>query len=405
MAGWLLLAPPVVAAEGSKPGAAPANGGREWAARGREVLELVKKKFYDPRRAWQWAREHRDYAAKAESRTEFEVLTRAALAELRVSHTGYYTPDDPEYFGLLSIFGPALGQEKVEVESIGADFTEEGFVRAVFAGSPAGRAGLKRGDRVEKADGRPFRPVESFRRRSGKPVVLSVRSREGDPVRPLTVIPRTVNPREEWLAAQKSGTRIVRRGGRRIGYVPMFSCAGEDPEQALREAVADRLAGAEALILDFRDGWGGCNPSLVGLFNPEIPVLTSIGRDGKTSSFDSQWRRPLYLLINGRTRSGKEVVAYALKKHHRGTLVGERTAGAAVAGSCFLLSDRSLLYLAVADFRVDGERLEGIGVAPDVSAPDRLPYAGGQDPQLEKALTLAGTAPRGKGGGDARAGG
>jgi hypothetical protein len=39
--------------------------------------------------------------------------------------------------------------------------------------------------------------------------------------------------------------------------------------------------------------------------------------------------------------------------------VGERTAGAVLAGRCFLLSDRSLLYLAVAGIRGDGERLEG----------------------------------------------
>jgi carboxyl-terminal processing protease len=83
------------------------------------------------------------------------------------------------------------------------------------------------------------------------------------------------------------------------------------------------------------------------------------------------------------------VVAYAVKKHHLGTLVGEKTAGAAMGGSCFLLQDRSLLYLAVADFRVDGERLEGVGVEPDVEVEDSLSYAAGSDPQLDKALELA----------------
>ena len=60
-----------------------------------------------------------------------------------------------------------------------------------------------------------------------------------------------------------------------------------------------------------------------------------------------------------------------------------------MSGSCFLLSDRSLLYLAVADSSVDGERLEGVGVAPDVEVEDALPYAGGADPQMEKALEMA----------------
>jgi C-terminal processing protease CtpA/Prc len=42
--------------------------------------------------------------------------------------------------------------------------------------------------------------------------------------------------------------------------------------------------------------------------------------------------------------------------------------------------------LAVSDVRVEGERLEGRGVLPDVVVPFRLPYAAGHDPQLEAAL-------------------
>ena len=59
-----------------------------------------------------------------------------------------------------------------------------------------------------------------------------------------------------------------------------------------------------------------------------------------------------------------------------------------LAGQCFLLPDKSLLYLPVQDVRVDGERLEGVGVEPDVLVDDALPYADGADPQLDKALEL-----------------
>ena len=47
------------------------------------------------------------------------------------------------------------------------------------------------------------------------------------------------------------------------------------------------------------------------------------------------------------------------------------------------------MYLAVADVRVDGERLEGVGVAPDVEVADQLPFADGADPQLDKAIDVA----------------
>lgn len=39
--------------------------------------------------------------------------------------------------------------------------------------------------------------------------------------------------------------------------------------------------------------------------------------------------------------------------------------------------------------RIDGERLEGVGVQPDVAVPVPLPYADGADPQLERALDMA----------------
>jgi carboxyl-terminal processing protease len=69
--------------------------------------------------------------------------------------------------------------------------------------------------------------------------------------------------------------------------------------------------------------------------------------------------------------------------------VGERTAGAVVGGRLFKLADDAIMYLAVSDVRVDGARLEGVGVEPDVAVADDLPFADGRDPQLEKAVDLA----------------
>jgi len=59
------------------------------------------------------------------------------------------------------------------------------------------------------------------------------------------------------------------------------------------------------------------------------------------------------------------VVAFAVKKQKLGTLVGQRSAGAVLGGTPFLLGDRSLLLLAAADALVDGERLEGRGGEPE----------------------------------------
>ena len=93
----------------------------------------------------------------------------------------------------------------------------------------------------------------------------------------------------------------------------------------------------------------------------------------------------MVVLVDEGTRSGKEVVAYGLQRRDV-PVIGTRTAGALLAGRGFLLSDGSLLVLAVSDVRVEGERLEGRGVVPDVEVAFPLSYAAGRDPQLDAAL-------------------
>lgn len=377
----LLLALPAAAAPASR-----------YEALGDEVVARVREHFYDPGRAAAWALAHAGYGREARDAEDFTRRTAAALAGLRTSHTAYYPQHSVEAAGLRAIFQRPLRLPRVSLVGIGVDVVElpgGTFVRHVFAGSPAAAAGLLRGDRLVAADGRPFHPTRSFAGRAGRSVRLTLERQQGQPPLTLRVTPRRVNPREEWLEAQDKGSSVVERGGKRVAYQHLFSCAGPEHQALLQRTLEQRFAGADALVLDFRDGWGGCNPDFVNLFNPLLPTLRSTDRKGKVSSWSPGWHKPLVLLVNGNSRSGKELVAFALQQHRAATLVGERTAGAAMAGRPFLLRDGSLLYLAVQDVQVDGVRLEGRGVPVDVEVPAALPHAAGSDPQRERALELA----------------
>lgn len=83
-----------------------------------------------------------------------------------------------------------------------------------------------------------------------------------------------------------------------------------------------------------------------------------------------------------------ELFAYTLKKAGV-PLVGSKTEGAVLGGTLFLLKDKSLLYLAVMDVKVDGHRLEGEGVTPTVPVAWDKPYSEGHDPQLAEAVKQA----------------
>ncbi|NTX51031.1 S41 family peptidase [Myxococcus sp. CA039A] len=362
---------------------------------GDEVVEHVRKRFFDAKRGEAWATKHQGYGAAATSAEDFARLTRAALAELSASHTTFYPRDSEGYAGLSAIFQRYLKLPKYEAPSIGADVMEtpEGFfVRHVFANGPAAKAGLLRGDRLVSVEDKPFTSVTSLTRRVGKPTRFSVERTQGATPLTLTITPRLINPKSEWLDAQKASSSIVERGGRRVAYQQLYSCAGPEHQDLLEETLAGDFSAADALVIDFRDGWGGCNPTFLNLFNRTVPIFTGISREGRRNAWSATWRKPVVLLVNGNSRSGKEMVALVMKQHALATLVGQRTAGAVLAGTPLRLSTGDLLYLAVEDVEVDGVRLEGQGVPVDVDVPDSLAFASGKDPQLDKALDVASVA-------------
>ena len=186
----------------------------------------------------------------------------------------------------------------------------------------------------------------------------------------MTVEPQWIEPGETFEAALRDSARIIEANGKRIGYVRVWSYAGNEYQELLEDVLSDgKLKDADALIWDLRDGWGGAHPRYLSVFNTYGPTLALTGRNGTTNLVGYRWGKPVAMLVNGGTRSGKEVLAYGFKKNGFGQVIGERTAGALLAGTAFLLSDGSLLIMAVEDAAVDGERVEGNGVAPSIEVP------------------------------------
>lgn len=169
----------------------------------------------------------------------------------------------------------------------------------------------------------------------------------------------------------------------------MWSYAGERYHQELEtQLFQGPLKDCSALVLDLRDGWGGAQPKYLNLFNSKVPLLQIQVRGAPWFEGETQWRKPVALLVNGASRSGKEILAHGFIQYNLGPVVGEKTAGAVLAGRAYPMDNGGLLYLAVADVKVDNLRLEGVGVAPTVPVARPIPYCQGADPQLEKALEV-----------------
>ncbi|MGH6930563.1 MAG: S41 family peptidase [Dongiaceae bacterium] len=369
-----------------------------------EVWRTVRDKFYDRElHGLDWdavGDRYRPQAQAAGSERALADVINAMLGELRASHLGYYTPLDTAYYDLADIFSRALRHQlksafpsgEVSYAGIGIfSRTIDGktFVSGVQDGLPADKAGLLVGDEILAADGAPFEPVRSFEGKAGRKVALEIRrTRDAAPQR-LEVVPARIEPNEAFLEAMRESTRVIDRGGVKIGYIHVWSYARGDYQELLEEQISTGpLKDADALIWDLRDGWGGADPAYLDVFNSRAPTMLTADRGGDRSVVNAKWRKPAALLINGGTRSGKEVLTYGFKKYGYGEVIGTRTSGALLAGRAFLLSAGGLLLVPVADVSVDGERLEGSGVTPTIEVERDIPYAAGADPQLDRAIEV-----------------
>ena len=371
-----------------------------------EVWQEVNDHFFDPNfNGVDWKAKREEYENRlkpAQSLEEASVVINQMLSELKTSHTHFYTKQEPAYYQLLGIFNRGSFKKelqkifpngKLDYTGIGIftkDINEKTFISGILEGTPAARTGLKVGDEVIAVDGKPYQPIQSFLDKAEQEVKVSIQE-SPDPKsrKDVTVIPKKLNPDTLFLEAMRQSIKIIERNSKKIGYVHIWSYAGDQYQQLLVEEIGyGKLKDTEGLILDLRDGWGGAEPNYLNIFNKQVPGLTQMARDGVKRTIDLQWKKTVVMVVNNGSRSGKEILAYGFKKYGIGKLIGTKTAGAVVGGSPFLLEDDNLLYLAVVDVWIDGERLEGKGVIPDIEVPFPLEYAQGKDPQFNKAVDV-----------------
>lgn len=373
-----------------------------------QVDALVVQAFYSPdvlrerdwpahvRSADRRLKRARDSAART-------TVFRELLASLHTSHTEYFPKSDPRRADLAAIFARVLADPThcphespdppppIDRTGIGVWWREidgSWYAAGVYVDGIAANAGLRVGDEVVTANGAPFAPVDSFAGRAGEHVALRVRRARGAEPIAIDVVPQVEQPLAQHAQATRASARLIERDGRKIAYVHLWSGVGDAPAAA-RDAI--RLLNQQsphAWILDLRDGWGGVPPDFVSVFDTRVPSLVTRPRDGEPFFFDGQIRVPAAVLVNEGVKSGKEVLAHAIRKHHLATLVGSTTPGALVAGTAYCLPDGALLYLAVGTTTIDGEVLEGHGVTPDVVVPFDVRWANGADPQLDAAIGL-----------------
>ena len=322
-------------------------------------------------------------APKAKDRTEFSASVNAMIAEFKDSHFGFFTGADQTFYAMDGLSRP---QRPTPVAHIGAWFksTREGYtVSMVLNGAEAEKNDLRKGDIVLTVNGEPFSPVNSLRDKVDTDVRLVIR-------RGVARLDKTVHVTkqpimEAFLEASRASSKVLEVNGRKIGYFHLWTQSSEAFKASLAAAVYGSLSATDAMILDLRDGFGGRPEGYADpLFRPEAVLGMDMGPTGRANTLFG-YQRPLVVLTNGGSRSAKEVLSQILKSSKRATLIGSRTAGNVLGTYPQPIGDWAFLEIPMVDFAVDGLRLEGVGVKPNIEV-EREFDENGKDLYIERAL-------------------
>jgi carboxyl-terminal processing protease len=325
------------------------------------------------------------YEPLAEAATDdvgFEDQVEKMIHEFGDSHFDFYTKADLGYY---MMDGLAQGHNAEKAPMVGAWFrsTPAGYtVQMVLENSEAFKVGLHQGDRIVSADGEPFSPITSFLGKDGKKVSLSVK--RGDSSFTVSVTPEEERPMEAFLKATRDSARIIDAGGKKYAYVHLWTQANDEFKSALANLVAGKFANTDGFILDIRDGFGG-RPEGYGdpFFRPDVNINWDYVSMKDTEHFG--YGKPLVLLINGGSRSAKEIFSYIMKASKRATLIGSTTAGNVLGTSPRRIAPWAILELPMVDVSVNGVRLEKNGVTPNIAVPDGYDSEGA-DQVIERAV-------------------
>jgi carboxyl-terminal processing protease len=232
------------------------------------------------------------------------------------------------------------------------------YIQSAVEGTPAGRLGLRYGDRILEVDGQDARDWSSeqvskkVRGGKGEPVKLKVDRAGSEAPLDFTII------RDSVPLPSIRNAYMLRPG---TGYVGLTGGFQSTSDEELREAL-DKLKGQgmRQVILDLRGNPGGLLNQAIDVaseFLPRGQVVVSVkGRTEysdpivyKSSGTDPE-DVPLVVLINRGTASASEIVAGAIQDHGRGLIVGETSFGKGLVQHVFLLPFNTGLTLTTARY-------------------------------------------------------
>ena len=203
-----------------------------------------------------------------------------------------------------------------------------------YEGTPAARAGLKKGDIVMQIDDTVMTDKNTsyvsshLRGEAGTSFVLKVfRPTTGKTLK-FKITRESINmPEIIWYGMLPQ----------EVGYINLSTFTGEPSKQMRLAYIALKKQGAKKLILDLRGNGGGSLSECVDILSMWLPKDQKIVETkGKLKRANSEYKTrlepidtimPIVVLVNRETASASEITSGALQDLKRGVIIGTRTYG------------------------------------------------------------------------------
>ena len=290
------------------------------------------------------------------------------ISALRDPYTAYLTP--PDY---------RLVREETASTYTGIGVSvlpsRQGYVVVALRPGPAQRAGVRVGDTIVRIGD------TAAGRLSMSHALTRILGPRGTTVRLVLMRGRHTldfRIRRELVQAPVVQARLLSYAGERWGDVRLSSFRLGAAVVLGRELRRLRRQGAHGFVLDLRQDPGGLLDQAVAvssLFLDRGVVVSLAGRHEPREVLRAvgalATRLPLVVLVDRFSASSSEIVAAALRDHHRATIVGERTFGKALVQSIDPLHNGAALELTIARYYTpSGADISNVGVAPQIHAVD-----------------------------------
>jgi carboxyl-terminal processing protease len=293
-----------------------------------------------------------------------DIYKSSMMGMLRVldPHSNYFdreefdelkTDQRSEYFGIGA-----------SIQNFSVSESVDTYITGTFKNSPAAKAALRFGDRIEAVDGIPMHGKSSaevrdkIRGPKDSLVKVTVTRASTGKIETVDIIRGAVSQ------PSVPDAYMIRPG---VGYVDMTRGFNYDTAELLQDRIEKlHKRGMNSLVLDLRNNPGGFLDQALNVAQLFLPqgqvILTQKGRNGQNdrvyrSSNPEPDRTPLVILVNDYTASASEIVAGAMQDHDRAMIVGQTSFGKGLVQSIIPLPEGAGLTLTSAKYFTPSGRL------------------------------------------------